>query len=321
MSTNNAANIPVPVPVAYGGTGNTTFTPYSLVCAGTTSTGTLQNVAGVGTAGQVLTSNGTSALPSWQTGTGSGTGNITFSGSTISTTSSIPAITISPYANGSLFLQTPNIYMGQSGSAMQVNINSGTGSDTCTFTLTSGVGVPTGFNFATNATDISPSIYFLNNTGGTSYLGIKAPDMGTLQNASYTLPGTFSTIPNQLLACNASGFMSWIPLQFNWIDNPAPSAALFPGANYVPDYSSLVTFTLPTSSSFGDTYQILGKGAGGWRIAQNAGQNIQFGNISTTLGTGGSLSSTNQYDAITLVCTVANTTWGITSSVGNITIV
>jgi hypothetical protein len=54
--------------VAGGGTGNTTFTAYSIIAAGTTSTGAFQNVSGVGTAGQVLTSNGASALPTWQPG-------------------------------------------------------------------------------------------------------------------------------------------------------------------------------------------------------------------------------------------------------------
>lgn len=52
--------------VAGGGTGNTTFTAYSVICAGTTATGTFQNVSGVGTSGQVLTSNGAAALPTWQ---------------------------------------------------------------------------------------------------------------------------------------------------------------------------------------------------------------------------------------------------------------
>ncbi len=52
--------------VAHGGTGNTTFTAYSVVCAGTTATGVFQNVSGVGSAGQVLTSNGAGALPTWQ---------------------------------------------------------------------------------------------------------------------------------------------------------------------------------------------------------------------------------------------------------------
>jgi hypothetical protein len=52
--------------VVGGGTGATSFTAYSVICAGTTSTGALQNVSGVGSSGQVLTSNGASSLPSWQ---------------------------------------------------------------------------------------------------------------------------------------------------------------------------------------------------------------------------------------------------------------
>lgn len=56
-----------PVTVPFGGTGNTTFTAYSVICAGTTATGTFQNVSGVGSSAQVLTSNGAAALPTWQT--------------------------------------------------------------------------------------------------------------------------------------------------------------------------------------------------------------------------------------------------------------
>lgn len=54
------------ITVNHGGTGNTTFTPYSVLCAGTTATGAFQNVTGVGTATQVLTSNGAGLLPTWQ---------------------------------------------------------------------------------------------------------------------------------------------------------------------------------------------------------------------------------------------------------------
>ncbi len=53
--------------VAGGGTGNTTFTAFSVITAGTTATGAFQNVVGVGTAAQVLTSNGAGLLPTWQT--------------------------------------------------------------------------------------------------------------------------------------------------------------------------------------------------------------------------------------------------------------
>jgi len=58
------------VTVSKGGTGNTSTTAYAVICGGTTSTGAFQAVSGVGTSGQVLTSNGAGALPTWQTGGG-----------------------------------------------------------------------------------------------------------------------------------------------------------------------------------------------------------------------------------------------------------
>jgi hypothetical protein len=66
--------------VAGGGTGATSLTAYSVVCGGTTSTNPLQSVASVGTSGQVLTSNGAGALPTFQDAGGSGGGvpNLTY---------------------------------------------------------------------------------------------------------------------------------------------------------------------------------------------------------------------------------------------------
>jgi hypothetical protein len=62
-------------------------------------------------------------------------------------------------------------------------------------------------------------------------------------------------------------------------------------------------------------------GAGGWEIAQNAGQQIFFGTASTTSGAGGSLASTLQYDTVELVANVANVSWVVQHSVGNLTVV
>lgn len=53
--------------VAGGGTGTTGFTAYSVITAGATGTAPLQSVAGLGTSGQLLTSNGAGAFPTWQT--------------------------------------------------------------------------------------------------------------------------------------------------------------------------------------------------------------------------------------------------------------
>ena len=60
------------LPVASGGTGVATATAYALLTGGTTSTGAFQQVSGTGTSGQILTSNGAGALPSWQAAPSSG---------------------------------------------------------------------------------------------------------------------------------------------------------------------------------------------------------------------------------------------------------
>lgn len=54
------------LPVANGGTSKTSFTTYAVICGGTTTTGALQSVASVGNSGQLLTSNGAGALPTFQ---------------------------------------------------------------------------------------------------------------------------------------------------------------------------------------------------------------------------------------------------------------
>lgn len=52
--------------VPRGGTGLASATAYAVLCGGATSTGAFQSIASVGTSGQVLTSNGAGALPSFQ---------------------------------------------------------------------------------------------------------------------------------------------------------------------------------------------------------------------------------------------------------------
>jgi hypothetical protein len=80
----------------------------------------------------------------------------------------------------------------------------------------------------------------------------------------------------------------------------------------------LTTFTLPAAAALGTTIEIIGESAGGWVITQAAGQSIQMGNVSTTVGAGGSLWSTNRYDTVTLRCRVVDTTWSVVAAVGNL---
>lgn len=66
MATINALNTADPIEVAKGGTGNSSLTAYAVLCGGTTTTGAIQSIASVGTSGQLLTSNGSSSLPTFQ---------------------------------------------------------------------------------------------------------------------------------------------------------------------------------------------------------------------------------------------------------------
>lgn len=73
MNTSGAGNIVTvnldsPVVVANGGSGRSSATSYSVICGGTTSTDPHQSVVSVGTANQILTSNGAAALPTFQDG-------------------------------------------------------------------------------------------------------------------------------------------------------------------------------------------------------------------------------------------------------------
>jgi trimeric autotransporter adhesin len=99
-----------------------------------------------------------------------------------------------------------------------------------------------------------------------------------------------------------------------WVDETGSSVTMTKNTGYTSDDgASLVTFTLPTTSAIGDWVEINGKGSGLWKIAQAAGQQINNGTSPTTLGTGGSLASVNQFDNVRLRCLTANTIWTVVS--------
>jgi hypothetical protein len=123
------------LPVAGGGTGNSTFTAYSVICAGTTATGAFQNVSGVGTSGYVLTSNGASALPTWQAASGSGIGTI--DGDSGSATGS----TVNIHANA-----TAGSSVSFSGSSATISLNVTDSNGNTIIGLTAGRSGITGLN-------------------------------------------------------------------------------------------------------------------------------------------------------------------------------
>lgn len=108
---------------------------------------------------------------------------------------------------------------------------------------------------------------------------------------------------------------------YAWTEVTGTSQAMAINNGYIANNASLVTLTLPAASSVGDTVTVQGKGAGGWRIAQNAGQTIHFGASDTTTGVSGYLEFNNRYDSIELLCITANTEWAVlTGPQGTITV-
>jgi hypothetical protein len=82
-----------------------------------------------------------------------------------------------------------------------------------------------------------------------------------------------------------------------------------------------LSLILPAISFLGDEIEITVDGATSFTITQRAGQSIRLGNVTTTSGVGGSLSSTQQGDAIRMICQTANLKWNVMSAEGNLIII
>ena len=117
-----------------------------------------------------------------------------------------------------------------------------------------------------------------------------------------------------ITSSGASGFL--------WVNTTTSTQAMIATHGYVSNNgASLVTFTLPSTGTIGDQVGVLGNGSGGWTIAQNSGQTIHFNAVSSTTGVTGGVSSTGQYDSLTLICTVTNTDWVAFQPTGNLSVV
>lgn len=82
--------------------------------------------------------------------------------------------------------------------------------------------------------------------------------------------------------------------------------------------ASLLTITLPATAAVGDRVEIVGNTAGMWKLVAAAGDTIKL--LSSTTSAGGYLLATTQYDCVEVVCTVADTTWVVCKSMGNLTV-
>ena len=126
--------------------------------------------------------------------------------------------------------------------------------------------------------------------------------------------GSGITITNGVISTSGGGGITW-----NEVTGTAQAAAVDNG--YICNNAALVTVTLPSTCAVGKTIRIAGKGTGLWKIAQNAGQQIIFGNKNSTSGTSGYIAALYQYDSVELLCITADTVFSVTYAVGDLDVV
>ena len=196
-----------------------------------------------------------------------------------------------------------------------------------------------------NITPIPTSSFLTNNADGFSVFGGTVQRTLTVSGSNITLQGsgsstvTFPTGSDTLVGyahfgtytASVTRDSASFDIRINsvsgsggggltWTSVTGTSQTMVVDNGYIANNASLVTLTLPTTAAVGKIVSVVGLGAGGWRIAQNASEIIHFGDTPTLTGTGGYIESTNRYDCVELICIVADTEWSVRHSTGNITI-
>ena len=183
----------------------------------------------------------------------------------------------------------------------------------------SGLGTGVATFLAITPTD--SSMVVVNSSGVPSYAAMTNGQV-MIGYTSGTPTAATLTAGNGIAIANGTGTITISTTDFanNWTVVTGTTQAMAINSGYVSNNAGLVTLTLPAVAAVGSVIQMQGLGAGGWQIAQNALQLIHIGSAVTTTGITGYLASTNQYDSLTLLCVVANTTWTVLGGPqGNIT--
>lgn len=316
-----------PVSVANGGTGAATLTDHGVLVGSGASPIT---ALAVGTDGQVLLGS-TGADPVFATLASAdstisytpGAGSLDLAtGSAVAKSFPTDSGTATPSAGALTVAGGNNCSTSGAGSTVTIDVD---GNVADSFSTDSGSAVPSlGVLTVTGGDNIDTS-----GAGSTVTIAVSsavcdsaATDSGTATPAAGVLTfagGTNVTTSGagSTVTINASGGGSGIT--WNEVTGTSQSAAVDNG--YITNNAALVTVTLPATASVGETVRILGLGAGGWRVAQNASQYIRWDeNNVTTTGAGGRLDSTDDHDAVELICTVTNNGWGVASAKGNISV-
>jgi hypothetical protein len=292
-------------------------------------------LAGTATANQVLLS-GSSTTPAWST-------------ATYPATTTINQILYSSSANTIAGITTANngVLITSNTGVPSLLANSGTAG----FVLTANSGAPPSWQVAgapsgaalTESNDTNVTLT-LGGTPATALLqavSITAGWTGTLSgtrggtgvnngastltyggnvtfSGAFTFTGTITA--NTSVTFPTSGTLATTSqlTGLTWNDVSGTTQAAVVNNGYIISNASQTTVTIPATAAEGSVFAVQGKGAAGWILKMNTGQVCNFGNQPTS--SAGTLTSTNLWDAVEIICVIANTTFSVRSSIGNLTV-
>jgi len=150
--------------------------------------------------------------------------------------------------------------------------------------------------------------------GYVNFDGVSAFSGRTFQaGTGISLVNASGVTGNTTISASGSGGFTW--------ENIGASQTLEVFTGYFCSTGAALSLPLPLTSAVGDTIEVVLDGSTSWAITQSTNQRIRLGNLATTTGAGGSITSTLRGDSIRLVCQTANTFWVAVSSVGSFTFV
>lgn len=301
----------------------------SITAVGTVATGTWNGTVITGTYGGTGVNNGASTITIG--------GNLTFSGAfttaitvtgpttvtlptsgTLATTTQLPSLPLTGTFGGTGMNNGSNtISLGGNISTANSFTTSGNFAVTQTYTAPTNVTFPTSGTLATTAGTIAnaTNVATTSTSSNASFFPLFVASSSNSNQACDLGTGlTFNPSTNTLTTTTFSGALNGNATTattaanaLTWNDVSGTTQAAAVGNGYIISNSGQTTVTLPATAAEGSVVAVQGKGAAGWILTANTGQTIKLG--SSTTSSAGTLTSTNQWDAIEVICVTANTTW------------
>lgn len=202
----------------------------------------------------------------------------------------------------------------------QYNLIVGTGSAYQNIAPSATSGIPLVSQGAASNPGYSTAVVAGGGTGITTATAYSVICAGTTATGAFQPLASLGTAGQVLTSNGAGALPTWQAGGITWNEVTGTSQSAAVNNGYIANNASLVTVTLPSTAALGSTVRVLGKGTGLWKLLANTGQTIHFGNTDSTVA--GYVQATHRYDAIEVVCTVANTEWTVANGPmgGNFTV-